>query len=125
MTWYLSKDITFDSAHFLRDYNGKCANMHGHTYKVKLTIKVKELDDRGIGVDFGKMKEFLNEIKEKYDHKLLNELNEYAYENATAENMSKNIFNEAKEYFKDNENIKVYAVKVWETPTSCAKYVED
>jgi len=71
----------FDAAHHLENYEGKCSNKHGHTYKVEVWIQGEEeqLDKAGILWDFGKLKDILN----TFDHKDLNEL---YINNSTAEN---------------------------------------
>ena len=90
----------FDSCHHLENYEGKCNNNHGHTYKIEVWIKgdSKHLDKAGILWDFGTLKNILEEL----DHKNLNDIYKV---NPTAENMCMSIYNDLKEadkhlYFK-------------------------
>ncbi|PJN92016.1 6-carboxytetrahydropterin synthase QueD, partial [Bacillus sp. mrc49] len=81
----VSKEFTFDAAHHLHDYEGKCKNLHGHTYKVIFGLS-GYTDSRGLMIDFGDMKEiWKNEIEIHLDHRYLNET--LPPMNTTAENM--------------------------------------
>ena len=69
----VSKEFTFDAAHHLHCYEGKCKNLHGHTYKVIFGLS-GFVDNRGLMIDFGDIKEiWKNEIEIFLDHKYLNE----------------------------------------------------
>jgi len=85
--WYLEKDITISASHRLKRYNGACANLHGHNWKVIVFCKGNTLDDVGMLIDFKIIKE---EIMKKYDHCDITELNLQG-DNATAENLAKAI----------------------------------
>ncbi|MBU8905243.1 6-carboxytetrahydropterin synthase QueD [Desertibacillus haloalkaliphilus] len=81
----ITKEFTFDAAHHLHCYDGKCKNLHGHTYKLVITVS-GYVNDVGISVDFGDIKRIYNEtIKAKLDHRYLNEV--LPNMNTTAENM--------------------------------------
>ncbi len=84
--WYLEKDITISAAHKLNNYDGKCANLHGHSWQITVYCKGDKLDSNGILVDFVKIKEAVN----FFDHKSLNELFPSGM-NPTAENLAKRI----------------------------------
>ena len=114
MSWTLNVRDTFQAAHYLTGYQGKCEKVHGHTFKVEVQIEATELDTTGIGYDFKDIKKQLAEILP--DHTLLNEI--YSF-NPTAENLSKNFFQELKKYFP------VKAVTVWESRDASATYSED
>ena len=106
------KEFTFDSAHQLPWHDGKCFNLHGHTYKLQVGFRGNP-DPNGILMDFGKVKEIVNAlIIEKYDHQLLNN----HFVNPTAELMARQFLSSLKEV---NNGFSV--VRLWETPTS---YVE-
>jgi 6-pyruvoyltetrahydropterin/6-carboxytetrahydropterin synthase len=65
----VTKELTFDAAHRLLGYNGPCANLHGHTYKIQLTFSARELDKDGFVVDFSVMKQLISEnILMHWDH---------------------------------------------------------
>jgi 6-pyruvoyltetrahydropterin/6-carboxytetrahydropterin synthase len=121
----VTKIFTFDSAHRLDDYIGKCANLHGHTYK--LEVEVRGLTDhRGIVVDFTDLKKIVNEqIIAKYDHQFLNDHFPF---NTTAENMVVYFFELIDNYMKKLESqqeIELKRVRLWETPTSYAEVTRE
>lgn len=108
----ITKEFTFDSAHKLDWHHGKCKNLHGHTYKLQVTVK-GNLNKNGVVIDFGDLKEIANKkVIEVLDHKYLNEL----IQNPTAENIVIWIWNRLK------RELSLHEVKLWETPTSFVTY---
>jgi queuosine biosynthesis protein QueD len=65
---------TFAAGHALRNYHGKCENVHGHNYKVRAKLEGEQLDEAGLLVDFNDVKRVLNEIIDRVDHKFLNDV---------------------------------------------------
>jgi 6-pyruvoyltetrahydropterin/6-carboxytetrahydropterin synthase len=121
----VSKEFTFDSAHHLHCYEGKCKNLHGHTYKVIFGLS-GYVDDRGILIDFGDIKDiWKKEIEIFLDHKYLNET--LPPMNTTAENMVVWIYEKMKEALEKEDRQKKYLgarvefVRLYETPTSYAE----
>lgn len=117
----VSKEFTFDAAHHLHDYEGKCKNLHGHTYKVIFGLS-GYTDSRGLMIDFGDMKEiWKNEIEIHLDHRYLNET--LPPMNTTAENMVVWIYEKMAESLslKDYQGARVEFVRLYETPTSYAE----
>ncbi|AOH56222.1 6-carboxytetrahydropterin synthase QueD [Peribacillus muralis] len=117
----VSKEFTFDAAHHLHDYEGKCKNLHGHTYKVIFGVS-GYTDSRGLMMDFGDMKEiWKNEIEIHLDHRYLNET--LPPMNTTAENMVVWIYEKMAEALslKDYQGARVEFVRLYETPTSYAE----
>ena len=125
----VSKEITFDSAHRLLYHGGKCHNLHGHTYKLKITVFGDVDLKTGMVVDFSIIKKGLLQIVDMFDHRVIvnckdtalveflreNNLAYYILETEpTAENMAKFIFDVLK------ATLNIAAVTVWETPTSHA-----
>jgi 6-pyruvoyltetrahydropterin/6-carboxytetrahydropterin synthase len=111
------KEGNFDSAHFLRNYKGKCANMHGHRWTYKVYVSANSLDSCGMVVDFKDLKAAMKDcIEEIFDHKVVNEQVEF---NPTAENIAIHIF-EVLSVAINNGNRKVVQVDVFESPESCA-----
>ena len=102
----LHTETTIDSAHQLIGFNGKCSNIHGHSWKLEVLIKgdPDQLDEVGILFDFGNVKD----IKELLDHKFINDVVDF---NPTAENLSVFIFNELK---YDYEHLE-FCVRIYET----------
>lgn len=106
--------LDFDAAHFLRDYDGPCANMHGHTWKVEFYISVPTtLDKVGIGIDFKALKESLKMVLP--DHKNLNELYAFDKANPTAENIVEWLFYQVDRFAWIREGVQVEKVVLWET----------
>jgi 6-pyruvoyltetrahydropterin/6-carboxytetrahydropterin synthase len=121
----VSKEFTFDAAHHLHCYEGKCKNLHGHTYRVIFGIS-GFVDDRGLMMDFGDIKDiWKNEIEIFLDHRYLNET--LPTMNTTAENMVVWIYEKMQEAVSTEERQKLYHVarvefvKLYETPTSYAE----
>lgn len=113
----ITKEFTFDSCHYLKEYEGKCQNYHGHTYKLQVTVKGK-CDYRGMLIDFGDLKTIVkDEIIEYLDH---NDLTKQLSFNTTAENMIVWIFDCLKANLPSE--VTLDEVKLWETPTSFATY---
>ena len=64
----------FAAAHQLRKYKGKCENLHGHNWKVHVTVTARELNEIGLGIDFKEIKEALQHVLDELDHCFLNDL---------------------------------------------------
>jgi 6-pyruvoyltetrahydropterin/6-carboxytetrahydropterin synthase len=114
MSWRLRVREKFQAAHFLKEYRGKCENIHGHTFQVEVVVEVKELDRAGIGIDFTRIKAKLAEVLP--DHTLLNDVYRF---NPSAENLARQFFGELKKHFP------VIEVTVWESEDASATYSED
>ena len=139
--YYLTAEESFDGAHFLAGYEGKCSNLHGHRWRVILKIKTDALQNegqqRGMVVDFGDVKDALKKEADFFDHTLIYEegsLKETTVEalkseeflmrvvpfRPTAENFSKYFYDKFTGY-----GFNVAEVTVYETPNNCASYSED
>lgn len=121
----VSKEFTFDSAHHLHCYEGKCKNLHGHTYKVIFGLS-GYVDERGLLIDFSDIKDIWKQEIEIYlDHKYLNET--LPPMNTTAENMVVWIYEKMKEALEKEDRQQKYLgarvefVRLYETPTSYAE----
>ena len=110
---------TFAAGHALRNYHGKCENVHGHNYRVQVAVAGPELDENGLLYDFAELKKRLRATSEYLDHQFINDLEPFTTLNPSAENIAKFFCEEVQ---KDLRNAKVSFVKVWETDTSCAVY---
>ncbi len=116
-------EADFAAAHFLSHYHGKCEHLHGHNYKVRLWVKGDNLDEGGMLVDFGILKKVLRHIATGLDHSNLNDFP--VFENdPSAERIAKYIYDEAEKLFlsMNVDPEKLYAVEVYETPTSMVRY---
>lgn len=116
----VSKEFKFDAAHHLHCYEGKCKNLHGHTYKVIFGIS-GYVNDIGIVIDFGDIKQIWKKrIEVHLDHRYLNDT--LPQMNTTAENMVVWIYEIMEKALKDEPNeCRVEFVKLYETPTSYAE----
>jgi 6-pyruvoyltetrahydropterin/6-carboxytetrahydropterin synthase len=115
----------FSSAHQLRGYKGKCENLHGHNYKIEIYARGRELDNIGLLVDFGELKDAADEVVQYLDHRNINELAPFDVElNPSAENLARYILERVAARVGD-ERVKVYKVRCYETPTSVATYQVD
>ncbi|TCO72704.1 6-carboxytetrahydropterin synthase QueD [Marinisporobacter balticus] len=136
--YLLKAEHSFDSAHFLANYNGKCRNIHGHRWKVIVEVQAETLINEGqldgMVVDFGDLKKDVKEMVDHYDHALIIQENTMRRETLTylIEDGFKIINvafrptaeNFAYLFFKTMEKRR-YNVKrtiVYETPTNCATY---
>ena len=136
----LETTAAFDSAHFLAGYSGKCANIHGHRWTIRVAVSSEELLDsgekRGMVIDFGDLKKLVRELADSFDHALIFEkgslknttvdalssegfrLIEVSYR-PTAENFARAFYHILKE-----KGLPVSVVTVYETPDNCASYSE-
>ncbi|MNJ51911.1 6-carboxy-5,6,7,8-tetrahydropterin synthase [compost metagenome] len=121
----VSKEFTFDAAHHLHAYEGKCKNLHGHTYKVVFGIS-GYTNEIGITVDFGTLKTIWRDLIEPFlDHRYLNET--LPMMNTTAENIVVWLFDQmeaalsSNEYCAKEQAVRVEFVRLYETPTSYAE----
>ena len=110
---------SFDAAHCLRDYEGACSRLHGHTYRVRAAFRFDSLADSGLAFDFRKAKAVVRTVLDYLDHQYINDLAEFSVQNPSAEAIAKLIFDRVKESVPQT-----YSVSVWETATACATYFE-
>ena len=117
---------TFAAGHALRGYRGKCENPHGHNYKLQITLHGERLDNIGLLFDFKDLKNAMNEMIERLDHKFINDIEPFTTLNPSAENMAKYFYDEANALLGERTNgrVRVKQVKVWETDTTAATYFE-
>lgn len=139
--YYLKSEQSFDAAHFLRDYEGKCQNIHGHRWRVIMEVKSLTLQTgkqlEGMVVDFVQLKQDIQEETDYFDHALIIEKN--SLKSSTVEALKEEGFRMVQldfrptaerfsKYFYDRmvkKGYQVKAVSVYETPNNCASYEED
>lgn len=119
MIFTVYREIFFSSAHRLRNYNGKCENLHGHNWRVRLYVSTEELDETGFVVDFKVLDKILKDVTDILDHQNINELSSFSEINPTAENIARFIFDESQKMINDSR-VRVSKVSVWESEKSCA-----
>ena len=124
-TWTLHTEFTFDAAHYIEGYDGKCARMHGHTYKVHIQAKSnklnpsKYLESADMVCDFRELKWAAADGKKGgLDHTLLNESIPVP---TTAERIAEYIHKETTARIPFGIELKV---TVWETENSWVDYTD-
>ncbi|MDR2631599.1 MAG: 6-carboxytetrahydropterin synthase QueD [Spirochaetaceae bacterium] len=116
-------EADFAAAHFLSHYHGKCENLHGHNYRVRVWARGTELDEGGMLVDFGALKQKLRGIIAGLDHTNLNDNPEFKND-PSAERIARYIFKALEDLLPEVsvDPRLLRAVDVYETPTSMARY---
>ncbi|MCS7175821.1 6-carboxytetrahydropterin synthase QueD [Pseudothermotoga sp.] len=115
--FFLSREFTFDAAHRLESYKGKCEDLHGHTYRVRVTV-FGDVDEEGMVIDFVELKKIVNEkVLSLLDHKYLNQI----IPQPTAENIARWIWDRLQPVLR-TEKRRLYEVTVWETADSFVTY---
>ncbi len=120
----LSIEVGFSAAHQLRGYQGNCENIHGHNWRVQISVIAERLNEIEIGMDFRDLKKISREVILPLDHAFLNEVFPFTEKNPSSENIAKWIYDSLKKKV-NNGNLKVAAVTVWESDTASASYYED
>ena len=138
--YILKSEHSFDSAHFLSEYAGKCANIHGHRWKVEVEVQSEALTKggqlEGMVIDFGDLKRDVKSMVDSYDHALIIQIGSMRAETincikqdsfkvimvdfrTTAENFAKFFFKQMKD-----KGYNVKRTTVYETPNNSASYEE-
>lgn len=99
---------TFCAAHQVRGYPGDCADIHGHSYRVEVSLKRAALDRLGLAIDFRKARAHLGSVVGKLDHKRLNVLPFFKKHNATAEWIAVFIYQEMKKKLPATDRVTVW-----------------
>ena len=114
---------SFASAHALRNYKGRCENVHGHNWKVRVVIEGEKLDAIGMLVDFLDVKSFMGEILDRIDHQFLNEIPPFDVINPSAENIAEYFYQQMTGRLADTPvPVRIREVKIWETEIQSATY---
>lgn len=114
---------SFAAAHNLIHYQGDCENLHGHNWKVEVTVTATELDNSGLAIDFKKLKRETNEVLQALDHKYLNEIDPFTSLSPSSENIARFLYQRLSDRLNDG-NVKVESVTVWESDNAGASYCE-
>ena len=107
----------FAGAHNLRNYKGKCEELHGHNWKTEIVLESDTLDEKGMIMDFKELKKILKDTLALLDHKYLNDLSYFKKINPTSENIAYFLHENLSKAIK-----KKIKVSVWETTNSCASF---
>ena len=111
--------LNFSAAHKLRGYKGKCENIHGHNWKVAVSVSSDSLNRIGVVADFRDVKKTIKAVLERLDHKDLNAILYFKKVNPTSENLARYIYDKLKK-----KRLHPSSVSVWEADDSMAEYRE-
>ena len=114
----------FAAAHNLMHYQGDCENLHGHNWKVEVTVAARELDKSGLGIDFKVLKRETKKVLELLDHKYINEIPPFDALSPSSENIARFIFDKLAGVLDDG-NVQMEKVNIWESDNACASYSLD
>jgi 6-pyruvoyltetrahydropterin/6-carboxytetrahydropterin synthase len=118
----VSVEQSFAAGHALRNYKGKCENVHGHNYRVRVTVAGEQLDAAGLLVDFLEIKRMMGSAIEYLDHRFINDLAPFDAINPSAENIAKYFYDRLSTELKNQVPVRIAEIRVWETDTSSAVY---
>jgi 6-pyruvoyltetrahydropterin/6-carboxytetrahydropterin synthase len=123
--FHLTVEKSFAAAHQLHAHKGKCKNLHGHTFKVRVTVAGESLDpEQGFLVDFGDIKKELNAILEEFDHKNLNDLSCFQGRPTTSEAIAQVIYSIMKKNMMKENIASLSSVTVYESESAWVTYSE-
>jgi len=116
----------FSSGHYLRNYQGKCENPHGHNYRVLVTLAGAELDPAGLLLDFKILKTLLRPVVDYLDHQMINDLPPFTELNPSAENLARYFYQQTSLQLAQLTagRVRVKDCTLFETDTSFARYYE-
>jgi 6-pyruvoyltetrahydropterin/6-carboxytetrahydropterin synthase len=121
MTYTVYRESFFSAAHHLRNYHGKCENLHGHNWKVRVYVSREQVDSNGFVLDFKELTRILNDILERLDHQDINAVPPFDRLNPTAENLAAYVHEESQKLVAEvDATLTVSKVMVWESDKSCA-----
>ncbi|WP_419786506.1 6-carboxytetrahydropterin synthase QueD [Pseudodesulfovibrio sp.] len=122
--WRLAITQDFSASHQLRNYGGKCEQMHGHNFGVEVVVEGADLDEKvQYLMDFKALKRLTKEVLDKLDHHHLNEVECFTEINPSSENLAMFIYRQVKPRLP--ENVRLVEVSVSEKPSSKATYWEE
>lgn len=117
---------TFDAAHQIKGYQGKCRRLHGHTWQVAMEVRGSVLDELGMLLDFRELNQTLKDCLAPLDHQNLSEMEPFQALNPTAENIAKYLYERlAEQPIFQQERARLYSVCVWESAHSSVRYYGD
>ena len=119
----LTVEVPFSAAHCIRGHGGRCARLHGHNYRVVVTVAGERLNEQGMVIDFGELKALCAAAVDPLDHSYLNELPAFTEANPTAEGLAKYLHGTiAGKLAESAEGVRLAGVTVYESERSYATY---
>jgi 6-pyruvoyltetrahydropterin/6-carboxytetrahydropterin synthase len=122
--YHLTILASFAAAHNLLNYQGECEKLHGHNWRVEVTVAAKELDKAGLGIDFKILKRHAGEVMDYLDHNYLNDLDAFQGVSPSSEHISRFIYDWLKKSLSEYP-VTMDKVTVWESDRAYATYTED
>jgi 6-pyruvoyltetrahydropterin/6-carboxytetrahydropterin synthase len=119
----LNVTSSFSAAHRLVGYKGACKRLHGHNWKVRVSVACDELDPIGMAMDFKLLKSLLNDLLDEFDHQYLNELEAFKEHNPTSEAIARLLFLRLRNRLPGNARL--LEVEVAESENSSVIYTEN
>ena len=116
-------ETQFAAAHQLRGYKGKCEDLHGHNWRIQVTVSSDTLNDIGMAIDFHELKDISSEVISSLDHTFLNDVFPFTEINPSSENIARWIYDSIKKKLK-KKDCNISSVTVWENETSSATFYE-
>ncbi len=124
--YIIFKDFQFAAAHQVRGHTGGCQNLHGHTYRVRVHLAAKELDELGMVLDFADLKVAVAEIAGPFDHSFINDHPPFDKINPTAELLSEFFYQELEARLSPGGlgggRVHLRRVDVWESDSAYASF---
>jgi len=111
----------FDAAHYLRNYRGKCENLHGHRFKVVVRLEAAKVNKVGLAYDFAQLKRYLRECLAEFDHACLNDIAPFDEIEPSCENIGATVYDKLQPHFS-GAAVELVSIEVWESPTSGVAY---
>ena len=121
--YHLTIQTHFAAAHNLLNYQGDCENLHGHNWKVEVTVNAGHLDEAGLGIDFKILKKHTKEVMNYLDHKYLNDLDAFKGISPSSEHISKFIYDQLVASLAEYD-VNLEKVTVWESDNAYATYTQ-
>ena len=111
----------FSGAHRLRFLHGKCEELHGHNWKIEVSVISNHMRKEGVVIDFGVLKQKLEKTLKSLDHTFLNDLPYFSKREPSSENIAKYIFDQLKGALKGHR-VTLKGVTACESENACATY---
>jgi 6-pyruvoyltetrahydropterin/6-carboxytetrahydropterin synthase len=112
----------FAAAHAIREIGGNCENLHGHNWRIEVALAATDLNQIGLVIDFREVKQALGRVMDQLDHKYLNDIEFFAENSPTSENIARYIF-EGLTKNLGRDDVRVVKVTAWESDTAAASYL--
>ena len=118
--------VHFDAAHRLLDYDGPCARLHGHSFRVEAAVEGSNLGRLQLLVDFHDLRRLLEEVVEPFDHNCLNEVEPFTQSSPTSENIARHIYHSLHAMLpRLPDGVRLAWVSVSESPHTRVVYREE